>query len=52
MDFLGHIFSGDRIRVDIQKIEKVQSRPRLTSPADIWNLLGLADYYRIFIEGF
>ncbi|KAH0670766.1 hypothetical protein KY290_026160 [Solanum tuberosum] len=40
------------IRVDTQKIEAVQNCPRPTSTTDIRSLLGLAGYYRRFIEGF
>ncbi|KAH0761202.1 hypothetical protein KY290_017275 [Solanum tuberosum] len=50
--FLGHIVFGDGIRVDTQKIEAVQNWPRPTSPIDIRSFLGLAGYYRRFVEGF
>ena len=50
--FLGHIVSVDGISVDIQNIEEVQSWPRPKSPTDIRNFLGLAAYYRSFVEGF
>ena len=50
--FLGHIVSGDGIRVDNQKIEAVQNWPRPTSPINIRSFLGLASYYRRFVEGF
>ncbi|WMV19136.1 hypothetical protein MTR67_012521 [Solanum verrucosum] len=43
--FLGHIVSGDGIRVDTKKIEAVQNWPRPTSPIDIRIFLGLARYY-------
>ncbi|WMV25348.1 hypothetical protein MTR67_018733 [Solanum verrucosum] len=42
---LGHIVSGDGIRVDTQKIKAVQNWSRPTSPMDIRSFLGLADYY-------
>ena len=48
VEFLGHIISGDDIRVDTQKIEVVQSWPRPTSPSDIRSSLGWLD----IIEGF
>ncbi|WMV59197.1 hypothetical protein MTR67_052582 [Solanum verrucosum] len=44
--FLGHIVSGEGIKVDTQKIEAVQNWPRPTSPTDIRSFLGLAGYYR------
>ncbi|WMV36918.1 hypothetical protein MTR67_030303, partial [Solanum verrucosum] len=47
---LGHIVSSDGIRVDTQKIKAVQNWPRLTSPTDIRSFLGLAGYYRRFVE--
>ncbi|KAH0661922.1 hypothetical protein KY284_026853 [Solanum tuberosum] len=50
--FLGHIVSGDGIKVDTLKIEAVQNWTRPTSPTDIRSLLGLADYYKRFVEGF
>ena len=49
---MGHIFFGDGIRVDTQKIHAVQSWPRPTSLTDIRIFLGLGGYYRIFVEGF
>ncbi|KAH0748617.1 hypothetical protein KY290_027849 [Solanum tuberosum] len=50
--FLGHIMSRERIKIDTQKIEAVQNWPRPTSPTDIKSFLGLAGYYRRFVEGF
>ncbi|WMV10110.1 hypothetical protein MTR67_003495 [Solanum verrucosum] len=50
--FLGHIVSGEGIKVDTQKIEAVQNWHRPTSPTDIRSFLGLDGYYRIFVEGF
>ena len=50
--FLGHIVSNEGIRVDSQKIEAVKQWPIPTSTTDIRNFLGLAGYYRRFMEGF
>ncbi|KAH0706733.1 hypothetical protein KY289_011809 [Solanum tuberosum] len=50
--FVGHIVSGEGIKVDTQKIEAVQNWPRPTCPTDIMSFLGLAGYYRRFVEGF
>ena len=50
--FLGHIVSSEGIRLDTQNIEVVQSCPRPTSPTDIRSFLGLAGYYRRFVEVF
>ncbi|XP_070006767.1 uncharacterized protein [Nicotiana sylvestris] len=40
------------IKVDLKKIEAVQSCPRPSSTTDFWSFLGLVGYYRRFIEGF
>ena len=50
--FSGHIVFGDGIIVDTQKIETVQSLLRPMYPVDIRSFLGLAGYYRWFVEGF
>ncbi|KAH0671258.1 hypothetical protein KY285_025475 [Solanum tuberosum] len=50
--FLGHIVSSEGIRVDSQKIETVKQWRRPTSVTDIRSFLGLAGYYRRFVEGF
>ncbi|XP_075092520.1 uncharacterized protein LOC142172747 [Nicotiana tabacum] len=50
--FLGHIISGEGVKVDSQKIEAVKNWPRPTSVSDIRSFLGLAGYYRRFVEGF
>nr|XP_016463287.1 PREDICTED: uncharacterized protein LOC107786335 [Nicotiana tabacum] len=47
--FLGHVISGEGVKVDSQKIEAVKNWPR---PTDIRSFLGLAGYYSHFIEGF
>ncbi|XP_070055804.1 uncharacterized protein [Nicotiana tomentosiformis] len=40
------------IKVNPRKIEAVQSWPRPTTVTEIWSSLGLAGYYRRFVEGF
>ncbi|XP_019256308.1 PREDICTED: uncharacterized protein LOC109234697 [Nicotiana attenuata] len=50
--FLGHIVSDGGIKVDTQKIEAVKSWPRPTTLTEIRSFLGLAGYYRRFVEGF
>ena len=52
VDFLGHVVSFEGIRVDPQKIEAIKSWPRPISPSDIRSFLGVAGYYRHFVEGF
>ncbi|XP_070025697.1 uncharacterized protein [Nicotiana sylvestris] len=50
--FLGHIVSDKGIKVNTQNIEAVKSWPRPTTPTEIRSFLGLAGYYRSFVEGF
>src|SRR3989442_1410856 len=50
--FLGHVISANGIEVDSRKVEAVQNWPQLRSTTDIRSFLGMAGYYRRFIEGF
>nr|XP_009776277.1 PREDICTED: uncharacterized protein LOC104226085 [Nicotiana sylvestris] len=52
VSFLGHVVSKDEIMVDPKKIEAVQKWPRPTSPTEIRSFLGLAGYYRRFVQDF
>ncbi|KAA3474222.1 reverse transcriptase [Gossypium australe] len=49
--FLGHVVSAEGIRVDPRKIEAVLDWKPLKSVAETRSFLGLAGYYRRFIEG-
>ncbi|GKF09709.1 putative reverse transcriptase domain-containing protein, partial [Tanacetum coccineum] len=50
--FLGHVIDSSGIHVDPTKIEAVKNWASLTTPSKIRQFLGLAGYYRRFIEGF
>jgi hypothetical protein len=50
--FLGHILSKGGISMDPSKVQDVLSWNAPTNVGDIQSFLGLARYYRRFIEGF
>jgi hypothetical protein len=52
VSFLGHIISEGGISVDPGNIQEVLSWDTPKSVLDIRSFLGLAGYYRRFIEGF
>nr|GFC25879.1 hypothetical protein [Tanacetum cinerariifolium] len=50
--FLGHVIDGRGIHVDPAKIESIKDLVSPKTPTEICQFLGLAGYYRRFIEGF
>ena len=50
--FLGHVVSEEEIYVDPLKVEAVSQWKRLRNPTEVQSFLGLAGYYRRFVDGF
>ena len=52
MNFLGHVVFETEIAVDHSKVEVVQEWQRPTNVFEVKSFLGLARYYRRFVEDF
>ncbi|GJX37742.1 putative reverse transcriptase domain-containing protein [Tanacetum coccineum] len=52
VQFLGHVIDSTCIHVDPAKIESIKDWASPKTPTEIRQFLGLAGYYRRFIEGF
>ena len=50
--FLGHVISAEGVCVDSKKIEAVVNSKPPKNVSEVRSFLGLAGYYRKFVEGF
>jgi hypothetical protein len=52
VEFLGHVIPNNTISIGKEKLQGVQDWPRPTTIQQVRGFLGLAGYYRMFIQGF
>ncbi|GKD38656.1 putative reverse transcriptase domain-containing protein, partial [Tanacetum coccineum] len=52
VQFLGHVINSEGVHVDPSKIEAIKNWSAPTTPTEVRQFLGLAGYYRRFIERF
>ena len=50
--FLGHIVERGSICMDQEKVQAIREWKTPTNVLELWSFLGLANYYRKFIEGY
>nr|GEV61790.1 putative reverse transcriptase domain-containing protein [Tanacetum cinerariifolium] len=51
LQFLRHVIDSEGVQVDPVKIEAIKNWATLTTPTEVRQFMGLAGYYRRFIEG-
>ncbi|XP_038989888.1 uncharacterized protein LOC120113137 [Phoenix dactylifera] len=52
LDYLGHVVSGDGVRVDTRKVEAMTDWPLPKDISALRGFLGLTGYYRRFVKGY
>ena len=52
LEYLGHIVTHQRVKVDNKKIEAMEAWPQPTNITELHGFLGLTSYYRKFIRNY
>jgi hypothetical protein len=50
--YLGHVISDEGIVMDLAKVKAIMEWPAPTNVPEVRSFMGLAGYYRQFVEGF
>ena len=50
--FLGHVVDHGHIKMNLEKVRAIQEWRTLANVKELRSFLGLANYYRLFVEGY